>query len=223
MITPSSHISTYFSHSERMFPVIENGKIPTEQFLKACQGIADFVGFLGTTFIPVKNDISTNIIKVKTKYEIDKEKCKFVEDLVDDDLENNNGKMERATEGLLWLKRGLEFILEFLTEMVRVYRSSLDKSQTESLTGCICNAYNNTLKRHHGFISKQLFKVVILAAPSRSTILKMLAEGREDVNDICIDHITTHLDNFRANVEHIVQYYISKKLDTPNPLRINRQ
>jgi hypothetical protein len=36
---------TYFSHKERMFPELEaDGKIQTEQFLLACQGIADFVG-----------------------------------------------------------------------------------------------------------------------------------------------------------------------------------
>ncbi|VDN28816.1 unnamed protein product [Gongylonema pulchrum] len=37
-------VNTYFSHPERMFPEIENDKVPTEQFLRACQGIADFVG-----------------------------------------------------------------------------------------------------------------------------------------------------------------------------------
>lgn len=37
-------VQTYFSHSERMFPHLEDGKIPTGQFLQACQGIADFVG-----------------------------------------------------------------------------------------------------------------------------------------------------------------------------------
>ena len=35
---------TYFSHKERIFPELQNGKIPTNQFLLACQGIADFVG-----------------------------------------------------------------------------------------------------------------------------------------------------------------------------------
>lgn len=44
---PLNEISTYFSHPERMFPEIEDDKVPTEQFLKACQGIADFVGKLG--------------------------------------------------------------------------------------------------------------------------------------------------------------------------------
>uniref|UniRef100_A0A8R1XYI7 GLTP domain-containing protein n=1 Tax=Onchocerca volvulus TaxID=6282 RepID=A0A8R1XYI7_ONCVO len=211
-------VSTYFSHPELMFPMIENDKVPTEQFLRACQGIADFVGFLGTAFIPIKNDISGNVTKVRTKYESEKGKCKYIEDLIEDDLAKNNGKMGVATEGLLWLKRGLEFMLEFLSEMVQVYRSSIDKEKTNSLTGSINNAYNNTLKRHHGFISKQLFKVVILAAPTRSTILKILAEGEEGLDDICIEHIAAHLDNFRINVAHIVNYYIKKKLDTPNPL-----
>uniref|UniRef100_A0A183D098 GLTP domain-containing protein n=1 Tax=Gongylonema pulchrum TaxID=637853 RepID=A0A183D098_9BILA len=172
---------------------------------------------LGTAFIPVKNDISGNVRKVKTKYESAREKCKYVEDLVDYDLAHNGGKMANATEGLLWLKRGLEFMLELLSEMVRVYRSSMDKSKTDSLTGIINDAYNSTLKRHHGFVSKQLFKVVILAAPTRSTILKALAEGREDADDICINHIALHLDNFRTNVAHIVNYYVKKNLDTPNP------
>uniref|UniRef100_A0A1I7VUH7 GLTP domain-containing protein n=1 Tax=Loa loa TaxID=7209 RepID=A0A1I7VUH7_LOALO len=215
---PLGEVSTYFSHPEQMFPEIENDKVPTEQFLRACQGIANFVG---TAFIPVKNDINGNVIKVRRKYESGKDKCKYIEDLIEDDLAENRGKMGTATEGLLWLKRGLEFMLEFLSEMVQVYRSSTDKKKTDSLTDSINNAYNNTLKRHHGFISKQLFKVVILAAPTRSTVLKTLAEGGESMDDICIDHIAAHLDNFRTNVAHIVDYYIIKKLDTPNPLLRN--
>ena len=35
---------TYFAKPEHFFPHLEEGKIPTEQFLSACQGIADFVG-----------------------------------------------------------------------------------------------------------------------------------------------------------------------------------
>lgn len=36
---------TYFSHPERLFPKLtDENKIPTDQFLSACQGVADFVG-----------------------------------------------------------------------------------------------------------------------------------------------------------------------------------
>lgn len=62
-------------------------------------------GFLGTAFIPIKNDISSNVTKVRTKYESEKGKCKYIEDLIEDDLAKNNGKVGVATEGLLWLKR----------------------------------------------------------------------------------------------------------------------
>ncbi|MFH4976038.1 hypothetical protein AB6A40_002747 [Gnathostoma spinigerum] len=208
---------TYFSHSERMFPMIESNKIPTEQFLKACQGIADFVGFLGAAFTPVKNDISGNVKKVRAKFETNKERFKYVEDLIDDDLAVNNGKLGIATEGLLWLKRGLEFMLEFLGYMVEEYRNSKNKSETESLVGIINKAYERTLKRHHNFVSKQLFKVVILAAPYRRTVLKTLAEGQDGIDDLCITHIESHLDNFRSNVLQIVDYYELKGLDTKNP------
>uniref|UniRef100_A0A0N5AAC0 GLTP domain-containing protein n=1 Tax=Syphacia muris TaxID=451379 RepID=A0A0N5AAC0_9BILA len=206
---------TYFSHPERMFPLLEDGKIPTAQFLGACQGIADFVGFLGTAFIPVKKDIAGNVKKVETKFVKNKEKFKYLENLIDDEIETCGG-LDYSTEGLLWLKRGLEFMLELLSLMVKEYRTS-DKAKTESLVNIIDTAYRSTLKRHHGFVSKQLFKVVILAAPYRKTLLKALAENRDDIDDICIAHIENHLDNFRANVEELVNYYIEKKLDTPNP------
>lgn len=217
-MTPNAEVQTYFSHAERMFPYLENGKVPTEQFLRACQGIADFVGFLGTAFIPVKNDIAGNVTKVRTKFEKDKEKFKYIEELVDDDVASCGG-LGYSTEGLLWLKRGLEFMLELLTLMVQEYRSNEDKGKTESLVRIIDAAYQVTLKRHHGFISKQLFKVVILAAPYRKTLLKALAENQEGIDDICIAHIEAHLDNFQCNVERLVNYYIEKKLDTPNPYK----
>ncbi|KHJ92387.1 glycolipid transfer protein [Oesophagostomum dentatum] len=120
---------TYFSKPAHLFPYLEDGKIPTEQFLSACQGIADFVG------------------------------QRYLQDLIDADLRDNGGKLGIATEGLLWLKRGLEFMLEMLTLMVEEYRSSADKNKTENLAGVINAAYKRSLERHHGFMSKQIFKV----------------------------------------------------------------
>lgn len=103
----------------------------------------------------------------------------YLQDLIDSDLRDNGGNLGIATEGLLWLKRqantmlrslsprifndhsfrGLEFMLEMLTLMVDGYRSTPDKSKTENLVSVINTAYERTLKRHHGFMSKQLFKV----------------------------------------------------------------
>lgn len=212
--SPSAE-ETYFAKREHLFPHLEDGKIPTEPFLSACQGIADFVGFLGTAFLPVKADINGNVAKVRTCYEKDKIGQHFLQDLIDSDLKDNGGSLGIATEGLLWLKRGLEFMLEMLTLMVQEYNSSIDKSKTDNLVGVIRTAYERSLKRHHGFMSKQLFKLVIHAAPYRSTILKAIALGKDGLDDLCIEHIASHLDNFRLNVSVLVDYYISKNLDTP--------
>lgn len=45
--------------------------------------------------------------------------------------------------------------------------------------------------------------------------MKGVALGHENMDDICIEHIESHLDNFRTNVGILVDYYIEKKLDTP--------
>lgn len=84
-------------------------------------------GFLGTAFIPIKNDITGNVSKVRTKYESGKNKCKYIEDLIEDDLAKNNGKMGTATEGLLWLKRSGQFLFRLIQEY-ESYFSTLIKS-----------------------------------------------------------------------------------------------
>nr|CAD2181178.1 unnamed protein product [Meloidogyne enterolobii]CAD2209525.1 unnamed protein product [Meloidogyne enterolobii] len=208
---------TYFSHKERIFPELQNGKIPTNQFLLACQGIADFVGFLGTAFIPVKNDISGNVHKISKLFETDKKKMYFLQDLIDEDISENNGKIGIATEGLLWLKRGLQFMLLLLKQLVKDYRNGIlngDLSKSENLTPNLRNSYENTLKKHHNFISKQLFKVVIHAAPSRKTLLKALAYGNDGLEKECIDHIDELIGNFEANVQSLVAYYNLKGLES---------
>ncbi|KAL3069777.1 hypothetical protein niasHS_016011 [Heterodera schachtii] len=215
---------TYFSHKERMFPEL-NGTdkrlIPTEQFLMACQGIAEFVGFLGMAFVPVKNDIAGNVHKVRTKFETDRKRMEVLQDLVDIDLLENGGKIGTATEGLLWLKRGLEFMLELLKALVRDYKKARTDvgaaTKTENLADILNEAYEKTLKRHHNFISKQLFRVVLHAAPRRRTLLLAVAYGHEGLEEICVEHIAELLTNFEANVGALVEYYHSKKLEIPPP------
>uniref|UniRef100_A0A8R1HGP4 GLTP domain-containing protein n=1 Tax=Caenorhabditis japonica TaxID=281687 RepID=A0A8R1HGP4_CAEJA len=154
---------TYFAKPAHFFPhLTDDSKIPTAQFLSACQGIADFVSFLGTTFIPVRKDIQGNVDKVRARFEKDQEGQKYLQDLIDADLSEHNGKFGIATEGLLWLKRGLQFMLELLSEMVTSYNSGTDHSKTEDLSSAVSNAYAKSLKRHHGFMAKQVFKAFIL-------------------------------------------------------------
>ena len=54
---------------------------------------------------------------------------------------------------------GLEYMLQFLSLMVAQYGDGKDKAGTENLVSILRESYDLTLKRHHGFVSKQLFKV----------------------------------------------------------------
>ncbi|KAF8366280.1 hypothetical protein PRIPAC_84109 [Pristionchus pacificus] len=120
---------TDFAKKEHLFPCLqEDSGIPTEPFLSAFQGLADFVGFMGTAFAPVKSDIAGN---VRTRWLKDPIGQDTLQKLIASDLKDNGGKLGIATEGLLWLKRGQEFMLLMLIFMVRDYRK--DKASTESL------------------------------------------------------------------------------------------
>ncbi|CAD5215076.1 unnamed protein product [Bursaphelenchus okinawaensis] len=205
-----SEPETYFSAKERLFPHLEDGKIPTAEFVSACQGIGEFVAFLGTAFIPVKNDVLGNVNKVRTMYQKDPEKYKYLQDMVEDDLQQNAGRMGIPTEGLLWLKRGLEFMLEMLLGLVAAYNR---KEKSDSLYTLLSESYQKTLKHHHNFISRQLFKVVLAAAPSRHTLLKTVAYGKEGYDEYCIQHMDEHIKNFKLNVHSLVNFYTAKGLD----------
>uniref|UniRef100_A0A7E4UPN8 GLTP domain-containing protein n=1 Tax=Panagrellus redivivus TaxID=6233 RepID=A0A7E4UPN8_PANRE len=208
----STRVETYFTDESRMFPALVDGKVPTERFLQASKTIADFVAHFGVAFKPVQTDILGNVEKVRRKYLQDPEAMKYIQDLVDIDLNDHDGKFGYATEGLLWLKRGLEFMLNFLRLLVEGYREN--KAKTENMTPALKQAYTNSLKRHHNFIAKQLFNVVVHAAPYRRVLLKAAAYEHEGMEDTVISEIESHLDNFAQNVNAIVEYYYEKNLET---------
>ncbi|KAK0418044.1 hypothetical protein QR680_013342 [Steinernema hermaphroditum] len=213
----ASASETYFSHEERMFPALSEGRIPTAQFLHACQGIAEFVGFLGTAFNIVKCDISGNVARVRAKYESNRAAMPFLQDLVDLDLKETDGKLNvgRPSEALLWLKRGLEFMLELLTQMVDEYNADPDHSKTESIGHVVRSAYEKSLKRHHSIIIRGGFEMLLkVTRLTRKSILRQVALGKDDLDDVCIRHMQAHLDNFRLNVHTLVEYYVARGLET---------
>lgn len=52
-------------------------------------------------------------------------------------------------------------MLQMLSLMVQEYRADSDprKANSENLSGILQTAYDKSLKRHHNFMAKQLFKV----------------------------------------------------------------
>ncbi|ETE62538.1 Pleckstrin-likey domain-containing family A member 8, partial [Ophiophagus hannah] len=115
-------LPTFFSAMKYRFSDIklfDDGGIPTEEFLNSCYEIVPVLDKLGpTVFAPVKMDFEGNIKKINQKYITNKEDFCTLQKIVLHDLSTEVAQIRHsATQALLWLKRGLKFLKEFLTEL----------------------------------------------------------------------------------------------------------
>jgi hypothetical protein len=93
-----------------------------------------------------------------------------VQDLVRNELKE---KKHTATEGCLWLVRGLDFTAQGLEKNVN--------NPSEELADSFRGAYTNTLKPHHSFMVKPIFSAAMSAVPYRKDFYAKLGENPEQV------------------------------------------
>ncbi|XP_023225548.1 glycolipid transfer protein-like [Centruroides sculpturatus] len=187
------------------------GKIDLFLFLEASRGIEKFVELLGTAFYPVKNDIHGNIEKLLKIYNMDKEKFKYVNNIVESEI-NLEEEEKIGIDALLWLKRALEYIQVFLTCFVEDYQ---EKKNTEDLTPYFKKAYELKLKPYHGWFVQQLFALCIKVAPFRKDLIKLLGTGMENFNEeIIMNDIEEFLNSLNSNLEIIVAMYDENNLNS---------
>ncbi|KAF6763128.1 het-c2 protein [Ephemerocybe angulata] len=145
-------------------PITDAG-VDTAAFLEASDGLAGLFDLFGSAaFSVVQNDIKGNITKVRTRFLTNPEANKTLELLV----ENEKGEKKRtATEGLLWLLRGLSFTCKGLQH------AQADPSK--ELVGAFTQSYEQTLKAFHNFVVKGIFSVAMKACPYRADFYAKLA------------------------------------------------
>nr|CAG8488399.1 6063_t:CDS:2 [Entrophospora candida]CAG8502512.1 7823_t:CDS:2 [Entrophospora candida] len=166
-------MKTFFETIKRSYtevPINEEG-IDTIAFLEATEGLVQLFDLLGSTaFSIVQNDMNGNIKKIQAKYDTDPSKNNTLENLI----KNEAGEKKRvATEGLLWLKRGLE-----LTSVA--LRRSIN-NESEELSVSFTMSYGETLKQYHNFVVKSLFTVAMKACPYREEFFKKLGDDQKVV------------------------------------------
>ena len=101
-----------------------------------------------SAFAIVQKDMTGNIEKIRTRQKVYPAQCETLEGLVKGEAIE---KKRTATEGLMWLLRGLDFTAQAL-------RKSLS-NRAEELADSFTRAYNETLKKFHSFVVKPLFSV----------------------------------------------------------------
>ncbi|EPS43503.1 hypothetical protein H072_2522 [Dactylellina haptotyla CBS 200.50] len=143
--------------------------VDTTSFLKASEGVVGLFDILGSTsFAPVKTDMNGNIEKLRKRQGAAAATSGTLQELVT--VEKAEGKKE-ATEGLMWLIRGLDFTAKGI-------RHNLD-NPNEELAVSFQHAYGGTLRPHHNLIVKGIFSVALKATPYRKDFYPKIGEEQK--------------------------------------------
>lgn len=203
---------TFFTAAKFRFENIQIGTdngVPTKPFLSSCSCIIPFLDVLGSTaFAPVKLDISGNIKKLEAKHATDPKAFVTLQNIVYQELKSNTCTVKNsATDALLWLKRALEFMQVFLSEVVR---------GEKDLAVAAGTAYGKTLRRYHGWVVRGVFALAVKAVPYRSDLLTSLGTTDKGVvphKDVIRD-MRICVEGLGRITNIINQFYRKHKLDS---------
>jgi Glycolipid transfer protein (GLTP) len=111
---------------------------------------------------------------------------------------NEKGEKKRtATEGLMWLVRGLAFTCQALNAM------QADKSV--ELSAAFGRAYERTLKQFHNFVVKSAFAVALATFPYRADFYAKLAADPAGGPAVPEERLNAKLNEWLAALDRIVK------------------
>ncbi|XP_075901006.1 glycolipid transfer protein-like [Nelusetta ayraudi] len=188
-------------------PLPPDRSVDTKQFLDAVSHLPSFFDCFGSrVFGIIKSDISGNITKIKAVYVTDPEKYVTLQDIVEAERQDQAAQWPKVggTLALMWLKRGLRFIQVLLQSLVDGER---DESNPNLIRVNVVKAYEQALKKYHGMIVQNVFKVALYAAPYRSSFLQALSKGEDVKEEECLAKMQQFLVNYTPTVDAIYEMY----------------
>ncbi|KAK2870886.1 hypothetical protein Q8A67_023413 [Cirrhinus molitorella] len=143
---------------QQFAPLPDTNEIATKTFLESVAHLPPFFDCLGSkVFAPIKADINGNITKIKAVYDSDPVKYETLQQilLIEKSIYGSEWPKVGATLALMWLKRGLRFIQILLQSLADGER---DEDNPNLIRINITKAYDQALKRYHGWIVQKVFK-----------------------------------------------------------------
>jgi len=181
-------------------PITDAG-VETLAFLEAAEGVVQLFSdkdLLGKpAFSPVKNDMEGNIAKVRARYDATPTKSATLEQLV---INEKPEKKHTATEGLMWLLRGLYFTCKSLQNS----QANTD-DKNDDLSAAFSSGYKESLKQFHNWLVKGVFEVAMAACPYRSVFYSKLAADPSGGPAVPADKLNEELDKWLAGLDAIVK------------------
>ncbi|CAH9103878.1 unnamed protein product [Cuscuta europaea] len=144
-----------------------SGDMLTKPFLNVCKLILPILDKLGAAMTMVKSDISGNISRLESKYETNPSRYNYLYSFVQAEVETKSAKSSSScTNGLLWLTRAMDFIVELI--------HNLAQHQDWSMSQACSDSYAKTLKSWHGWLASSSFTVAIKLAPDRKKFMEVI-------------------------------------------------
>ncbi|KAG0682613.1 hypothetical protein C6P40_000287 [Pichia californica] len=191
-------MSTFFDEMKTSFEAVprKEGEISTLEFLEASESLVKLFDLLGSSaFSIVQSDMNGNINKVSSKFLSDPINCDTLQKLILTEVKEKGKKT--ATQGLLWLTRGLQFTAVAM-------RKCID-NQTWELSKCFESAYGETLTKYHSMLVRPVFKLAMKACPYRKDFFEKLGNDLTKVNE----QLLAWVSSLESVVEEIMKFFES--------------
>jgi hypothetical protein len=177
--------------------------IPVVNFLAATEDLVKLFDILGSTaFSPVKSDMNGNIKKIREKFLTNPEKYNFLQSIVVDEASLPQSK-RNGTEGLMWLRRGLEFTSLALNRNI--------KDPNEELSTSFSKAYESTLQKYHNMIVRPIFALAMKACPNRKDFYTKISGNSDE--SATIARMKPWLEALDTRVQILVQFFKDGKYE----------
>ncbi|XP_033128700.1 glycolipid transfer protein 1-like isoform X2 [Brassica rapa] len=152
----------------------EQGEMLTMPFLDLCKTLFPVLDKFGAAMTIVKSDISGNITRLEKNYLSDPDKYKYLYTIVQGEIESGTAKgSSSCTNGLLWLTRAMDFLVELCRNLVA--------HQDWSMSQACGDSYQKTLKKWHGWFASSTSSMGLKLAPDRKKFMEVTA-GSGDIN-----------------------------------------
>ncbi|EPS66782.1 hypothetical protein M569_07995, partial [Genlisea aurea] len=155
----------------------EDGVILAKPFLDVCKLILPVIEKFGSALAIVKSDIGGNITRLENKYSSDPTKYNNIYTMVQEEVDAKTATVSSScTNGLLWLTRAMDFLVELFRNLVLHDDWTLSQSCSDS--------YGKTLKQWHGWIASSSFSVAVKFAPDKKKFLQVVGGSGDVYSDI---------------------------------------
>ncbi|KIK91335.1 hypothetical protein PAXRUDRAFT_149738 [Paxillus rubicundulus Ve08.2h10] len=169
--------------------------VDTPEFLAAAEGVVLLFKLLDNpAFALVVNDLEGNITKVRTRYDSHTTQSTTLELLIHDE---QSDKKRPATEGLMWLLRGLSFTYKAL--------HAAQSNPSTELATAFTTGYDGSLKKYHNFVVKGVFALAMKACPQRAGFYTKLAADPDGGAAVPQDKLNEDLNAWLEGLDKIVK------------------